>query len=142
MLLARALLPLRAVQLPSARQDAQRRGAAAAAARPGREDRYGWQQRTGSSPAPQQPQPPSQQPQGRPQPPLQLGQHASAGPTTDVLAAREWLLRLVPLELYKAVGVSFDGRQERIPLLHKGECTAGRGLQGGPGHARAVSPVG
>ena len=38
-----------------------------------------------------------------------------------VLQSRLSLMRLLPVQQFKAVGVSFDDRQDRIPQLHKGE---------------------
>lgn len=37
-----------------------------------------------------------------------------------MLSSREYLLRLVPLQQFPVVGVSFEGRQEVIPQLQKG----------------------
>ena len=38
-----------------------------------------------------------------------------------VLDSRLWVMRLLPVQQFKAVGVSFDDRQDLIPQLHKGE---------------------
>ncbi|KAL4856769.1 hypothetical protein ACK3TF_002835 [Chlorella vulgaris] len=58
-------------------------------------------------------------------PPSQASQAAvGASAEPSVLSSREYLLRLVPLQQFPVVGVSFEGRQEVIPQLHKGQAVA------------------
>ena len=45
----------------------------------------------------------------------------SSSSSSAVFESRLWLMRLPPVQQLKAVGVSFDDRQQLIPQLHKGD---------------------
>ena len=108
-----------------AEQQQQRRALAAAAGRDSRADRYGGvagkPTRRADSPHP----PPAQPPPPQQQPGSSSGAPSVAPVEPSVLSSRRWLQRVVPLQSFRAVGVSFDSRQSLIPQLHRGAWARG-----------------
>lgn len=46
----------------------------------------------------------------------------SSGAEWTALGSRQWLMTTLPFDIHRAVGVSFEGRQDAIAHLHRREC--------------------